>query len=124
MMAFHTDEYKNDRLMFSEKIKKRMRDDELQYGGELFHNIIFVYTESQQWGDVADLLRAQSSDVQCKPLLKTCKYLRQNLLYCFQNTVRLDLLDAIEQFEQRFFTYQQRKSDNLNAKIAEKSASE
>ena len=48
-MKFDTDEYKNDRLQLSSKIIKKMREKEIPYNGELFHNMIYVYTESQQW---------------------------------------------------------------------------
>ena len=44
------------------------------------------------------------------------KYLRSNLVYCFQNSTRLDVLDAIESFEQRFFTYQQRRESKQDEK--------
>ena len=46
LMKFNTDEYKNDRLMLSSKIIKKMREKEIPYSGELFHNIVYVYTES------------------------------------------------------------------------------
>lgn len=57
-MKFDTDEFKNNRLMLTEQITKKMRDKLVQYDGPLFHNIVYVYTESQQWGDVATILRS------------------------------------------------------------------
>ena len=48
--------------MLSSKIIKKMREKEIRYNGDLFHTMIFVYTESQQWQDVASLLRSQMSD--------------------------------------------------------------
>jgi len=47
------------------------------------------------------------------------KYLRQNLVYCFQNSTRLDVLDAIEKFEHRFFSYQERRQDDSQKKEEE-----
>ena len=115
-MKFDTDEYKNDRLMLIERIVRKMRDNEIVYDASLFQNVLYVYTESQQWGDVATILRSQQSTDHCKPNLKTMKYLRSNLVYCFQNSTRLDVLDAIESFEQRFFSYQQRREQEQSSK--------
>lgn len=47
LMMFDTDEFKNDRLMLTEQITKKMHDKICCYDGELFQNIIYVYTESQ-----------------------------------------------------------------------------
>ena len=45
-MTFDTDEFKNDRLRLSDQIRKRMEEDGIQYSGTLFHDLIYVYTES------------------------------------------------------------------------------
>ena len=45
-MTFDTDEFKNERLRLTEQIRKRMEDEAIQYSGELFHDMIYVYTES------------------------------------------------------------------------------
>ena len=58
LMNFDSDEFKNDRLMLTEQITKKMRDKLVSYDGSLFHNIVYVYTESQQWSDVATILRS------------------------------------------------------------------
>jgi hypothetical protein len=108
-MTFDTDEFKNDRLRLSDQIRKRMEEDAIQYTGQLFHDMIYVYTESQQWTDCAKLLRMQQDRRQCDPSIKTMTYLKQNLVYCFQNNTRMDVQDAIDNFELRFFSYQQRK---------------
>ena len=110
-MTFDSDELKNDRLMMTERIVRKMRDNEVPYDASLFQNVLYVYTESQQWSDVANLLRSQQSTAHCHPDIKSMKYLRKNLVYCFQNSVRLDVLDAIDSFEQRFFSYQQRRAN-------------
>lgn len=110
LMAFDTDEYKNDRLMLTDQVRQRMREDEIQYSAELFHTIIYVYTESQQWTEVAKILRQLTSPDQCQANIKTISYLKQNLVYCFQNNTRIDVQDAIDGFEARFFSYAQRKA--------------
>ena len=58
LMNFDSDDFKNDRLMLTEQITKKMRDKLVTYDGSLFHNIVYVYTESQQWQDVAAILRS------------------------------------------------------------------
>jgi len=88
LMKFSTDNYKNDRLMLTERIVKKMKKVMIPYEEELFHNIVYVYTESQQWSDVADLLRDQTMPELCNPSIKTVSYLKNNLVYCFQNNVR------------------------------------
>lgn len=109
LLNFKADEHKNQRLQMAEKIIKRMYNLELQYPGDLFHDLIFIMTESQQWQELSKLLRAQSGFRTCKPNQKTIKYLRQNLVYCFQTQTRMDLTDAIDQFDQRFFSYQAKR---------------
>lgn len=47
LMEFHTDEFKNDRLMMAEKLNRKMQQNLLVYEGEVLHNIIFIYAESQ-----------------------------------------------------------------------------
>lgn len=120
LMKFDTDEFKNDRLQLTEKLTKKMRRMQIPFDAELFHNVVYVYCESQQWSDVASILRDMHSIKQCQPQPKTVKYLRQNLIYCFQNSVRLDVLDAIDQFDQRFFSYTARKQQMIEEKQSKK----
>ena len=82
-MKFNKDEQKNERLMLAEKLTRKMRDNAITYDGNLFHNIIYVLTESQQWQDVAELMREQITPESCQPNMKTMKYIRSNLVYCF-----------------------------------------
>jgi len=58
LMKFDSDELKHDRLALTERITRKMRDNQIQYDGNLFHNIVYVFTESQQWQDIASLLRS------------------------------------------------------------------
>lgn len=110
LMQFDTDEFKNDRLMLTEQITKKMRDKLVTYDPTLFHNIVYVYTESQQWGDVASLLRSMTTPELCKPQYKTIAYLKSNLIYVFQNSVRMDVQDAIESFEKIYFHLNQKRA--------------
>jgi len=102
-MNFDTDEFKNDRLMLSEKLVRRLQDSDIPCGGNLFHNLAFIYVESQRWEDVARLLRQQTEAGTCKPAYKTVSYLKANTVYCFQNAVRMNLQGAIDSFERSYF---------------------
>lgn len=57
LMNFERDEFKNDRLMLTEKLNKKMYTDLIPYSGDVFHSICHVYVESQQWEDVTAFLR-------------------------------------------------------------------
>ena len=46
LMKFNKDEQKNERLMLTEKLTRKMRDNSITYDGNLFHNIVYVLTES------------------------------------------------------------------------------
>lgn len=91
LMNFDADEFKNDRLMMSEKLVRRLQDAEIPIGGQLFHTLAYIYVESQRWEDVASLLRQQSEVGTCQPIFKTLSYLKANTVYCFQNSVRMNL---------------------------------
>lgn len=45
-MKFDTDQFKNDRLMLTERITRKMRKLLIPYDADLFHNIMYVYCES------------------------------------------------------------------------------
>jgi len=83
-----------------------MANDLIPYEAEVFHSICHVYVESQEWGDVAAFLRKQTRPDLCRPSPKTVKFLKQNLAYIFQATVRQDLQDAVAKFEHTFFSLQ------------------
>lgn len=84
-MTFDEDKFKNDRLMLAEKLMRRMNNELIPYDGEVLHNLAYVLAESQQWAEVTALLRAQESTALCQPYPKTANYLKQNLVYIFQN---------------------------------------
>jgi hypothetical protein len=56
-MNFDADEFKNERLMMSEKLARKLQDQEIPIGGQLFHTLAYIYVESQRWEDIASLLR-------------------------------------------------------------------
>ena len=91
LMIFDTEEFKNSRLMLSERLSKMMSKSMTEYDGELLHSLMYVYTEAQQWEKVTETLKQLTSNENCKPDQKTVRYLKNNLIYCFQNSMRLEL---------------------------------
>lgn len=104
LLNFEFDEFKNDKLMLTERLNRKMQNELIPYNADVFHSICHVYVESQQWEDVSEFLKNQTGSRKCMPNLKTVKYLKANLAYIFQNNVRNDLQDAIQKFEHSFFS--------------------
>mmetsp|Transcript_27436 Transcript_27436/g.41714 ORF Transcript_27436/g.41714 Transcript_27436/m.41714 type:complete len:146 (-) Transcript_27436:1-438(-) len=88
----------------------------IKYPPELFHSVIYIYTETQQWIDVMEILSDLRDSGLAEPQHKTITYLKDNLMYCFQNNVRLEVQEAIDSFEKRFFSYQERQARKMDAK--------
>lgn len=70
--------------------------------GKLFDSMIYVYTEGQNWDAVVNLMSWVTRE-NCEPMQSTIKYLKKNLLYCFETQVRAQLKERMEQFELEFF---------------------
>lgn len=104
LMNFEADEFKNDRLMLAGRLMNTMQSEQHPYAPEVFHNLCHVYVESQQWSEVAAFLRKQTDPNLCRPLQKTVKMLKQNLVYIFQSATRQEVQAAVDQFEQNFFS--------------------
>jgi len=45
-MQFDGEEFKNERLMMSEKLTRTLQDQEIPIGGQLFHTLAYIYVES------------------------------------------------------------------------------
>lgn len=99
---FEDEKFKNDRLMLTERLMKKMSDNYVHYEASLFHNVMYVLTESQQWKEVANLLKELLSSEKVTPTAKTISYLKANLVYSFENSVRLEVQEAIQNFERKF----------------------
>jgi len=93
LMAFDHENNANERLQLMERIRNKMLDEGVGYTADLFHAVVYVNGEAQQWNEVAALLKqlrgGGTSEV--KPEMKTVTYIRQNMIYCFENTVKIEL---------------------------------
>ena len=55
-MKFDTEDHKQKRLDMTINLRDVIRKNELLLTGDLFDALVYVFTESQQWGEVADLM--------------------------------------------------------------------
>lgn len=105
-MLFDQEKEKQRRLEMAERLIKKVFDSNITLTSTLFDSLVFVFTESQQWRQLIDML-ANVSQRNCQPEVKTLNYLKKNLLYCFEPQTRGQLKEQIERLEDNFFTNQQ-----------------
>ena len=87
----------------AERLLKRVLDSSINLSSKLFDSLVFVFTESQQWRQLTDML-SNVTQRNCTPDIKTLNYLKKNLLYCFEPQARGQLKEQIERLEDNFFT--------------------
>jgi len=86
----------------AERLLKRTMESNIVLSGRLLDSLVYVFTESQQWRQLIDLLAALNTK-NCEPEVKTLNYLKKNLLYCFEPQTRSQLKEQIEHLEDNFF---------------------
>jgi hypothetical protein len=82
-MLFDSEKEKLRRLEMAEKLLKRTFEMTINLSAKLFDSLVFVFTESQQWRQLIEML-SNVSESNCTPEIKTLNYLKKNLLYCFE----------------------------------------
>jgi len=102
LMLFDNEKERQRRLEMAERLFRRILENSVSLSGRLFDSLVFVFTESQQWRQLIDVLAATSAR-NCTPEAKTLHYLKKNLLYCFEPTTRGLLKEQIERLEDTFF---------------------
>lgn len=102
-MLFDNEKEKQRRLEMAERLLKRTMESSIVLTAKLFDSLVFVFTESQQWRQLIDMLTS-INDRNCAPEVKTLNYLKKNLLYCFEPQTRQQLKEQIEHLEDNFFT--------------------
>lgn len=102
-MLFDNEKEKQRRLEMAERLFRRVIDNSITLTARLFDSLVFVFTESQQWRQLIDML-ANTSPRNCTPEVKTLNYLKKNLLYCFEPQTRAQLKEQIERLEDNFFS--------------------
>lgn len=89
-MQFDSDKEKQRRLEMAERLLKRTMESTIVLSAKLFDSLVFVFTESQQWRQLIDMLSGLNAN-NCTPEVKTLNYLKKNLLYCFEPQTRSQL---------------------------------
>ena len=103
LKKFDMEKEKYRRLEMTEKLVKRVFESQINLSSQLFDSLVNVFTESQQWTQVIELL-SRVNVRNCDPEIKTLNYLKKNLIYCFENQTRGQLKERIEKFEEAFFS--------------------
>lgn len=102
LMYFDGENEKQQRLDLTELLQNRIMVNGITFSAKLFDSLVYVYTESQQWAKV-NMMLANASVTNCQPQIKTVGFLKKNLVYCFDPTLRASLKENMEKFEKTFF---------------------
>ena len=90
-------------LSMCDALQRLVLDRNIQITSHLFDSMITQYTESQSWAKVNSLLD-QCTIENCDPQTKIVSYLKKNMFYCFDESLRNSLKASLESFEIRFFS--------------------
>jgi hypothetical protein len=90
LMLFDSEKEKQRRLEMAERLLRRTMESNIVLSGRLLDGLVYVFTESQQWRQLIDLLAGLNAK-NCEPEVKTLNYLKKNLLYCFEPQTRSQL---------------------------------
>lgn len=102
-MKFNSDEAKSARLEMTVQILDVMQVNYIVFTPILLHNMLYIFTESQQWNKINSLIQGMNHRNCTDPDRKTVTYLKRNLVYCFDPVLRSSIKDNIERFEGVFF---------------------
>lgn len=112
LLNFKSDEYQGEVLEMCDVLKDRIFDAQIRLSGKLFDSIATQYTETQQWGKLLALINSCSHN-NCEPTIRTISFVKKNLVYCFDTSVRGQLKDSIDTFEHKFFSNAAREQRRL-----------
>jgi len=87
MLFFNDEAHKQNVTAMATKLQSVISEKSLFLTDQLFDSLIYVFTESQQWGKVNSLLTNASLET-AQPMQKTVSFLKRNLVYCFDPTMR------------------------------------
>ena len=102
LMLFDGEKEKFKRLEMAEKLVKKTTETATAMSGPLIDSLTQVFTESQQWKQLIDLLVSVNNGRNEEIENKTINYLKKNLLYCFEPQTRNQLKEQIEKLETAF----------------------
>jgi len=73
-------------------------DNKIFISGSSFNHLVKIYTESQQWSKINSIL-ARSNQENCAPERQIVGYLKKNIIFCFDASMRGLLKDNVDQFD-------------------------
>ena len=104
LQHFQSEEHKRERLDMTDSLHDKIVMGELYMSDKLFDSLVYVYTESQQWGKVNQLMSSVVNKPEiCTPDKKTAMYVKRNLLFCFDASTRGQLKNTLDDLERAFF---------------------
>jgi len=99
---FNSNEFSSARVEMTEDLEREITFKRIPMTGKTFDSLIDVFSESQNWAKVKSLVDYSQPD-NCEPNPDTGKFLKRNLVYCFDSGLRASLKDSIDNFELRHF---------------------
>ena len=100
-------------------LKERIFDAQIRLSGRLFDSLATQYTETQQWSKLLALING-SDHSNCDPTTRTISFIKKNLVYCFDTSVRGSLKEGIDNFEHKFFSNAGREQRRLEKERLER----
>lgn len=90
-----------------DSLQHQVLENEIEISAKLFDSLVTQYTETQSWSKIRNIIEL-SNHHNCDPNPRIVSYLKKNLVYCFDTTLRSMLKESINNFEQRFFSSESR----------------
>ena len=99
---------KSQMIEMVENVHNLITDKKIFISGQNFNNLIKIYTESQQWSKINSLLTSSNED-NCAPERQIVGFLKKNIIFCFDSSMRGVLKESVDQFDNRFFSLEARR---------------
>lgn len=118
LLKFKSDEHQKQMLEMCDSLRYKIFEKKIPMSSRLFDSLVTQYTETQSWSKVSELLNNCDYE-NCDPNQRIVSYMKKNLVYCFDTTIRAQLKEGIEEFEQKFFSIagqEMRRQHNENKK--------
>mmetsp|Transcript_14497 Transcript_14497/g.18291 ORF Transcript_14497/g.18291 Transcript_14497/m.18291 type:complete len:281 (+) Transcript_14497:1931-2773(+) len=112
LLQFKSDEHQRELLEMCDTLRDRIFDHDIRVSGQLFDCLATQYTESQSWSKLLNLFNSCEHH-NADPTPRTVSYVKKNLVYCFDTTVRGSLKESIDNFEVKFFSNAGREARRL-----------
>jgi len=94
------------KLSLADMLLKHVQTHRLSFSGSLFEVLSRSYCDAQHWKSLHELLMACTGS-NSSPEKRSLAYLRENLIYCFDQQLRSTLKEEIESLEQIFYPKQE-----------------